>query len=230
MQIAFFCVYRKDPQPYVLADLMIASARRVMPGIGITQLTDELSPPVRGVDEVRRLPHGPMLERRLEHYAGCLDDDWLLVDTDVEFRADVRDVFPPTPFDLALADRHWPAVGDLAAIPQGDDVMHTMPFNTGVCFSRNPQFWADVLAMWRNYPTDKRDWMSEQRAVYDVIRTGQYLLRILPGQQYNYPPRTPADPCADAKIIHHKGPRKQWWVLNAERARYTTTPLALVPA
>lgn len=204
MQIGFFLVFRRDPQHYLHARALIASARAVMPGVPITQFTDLRSPPVPGIDGIRRLPHGPLLERRLEHYSHC-DGDWLFLDTDVELRADVQEIFPLTPFDLALADRDWPG------IPQGDLVMHTMPYNTGVCFSRNPIFWQQVLATWRGFPDNQRDWLSEQRAVYAVIRTGQFLLRILPGQIYNYPPRTADDACADAKIVHYKGPRKAWW-------------------
>jgi hypothetical protein len=202
MQIGFFTVFRSDPQHYLHAVALVASARRVMPSIPITQFTDDRSPIVPGVDAVRRLPSGPLLERRLEHYAACTGD-WLLVDTDVELRADVSAVFPATPFDLALTDRAW------QNLPQGDLVMQTMPFNTGVVFTRNPLFWQDVLATWR--AADNKDWMSEQRAVYQVVRTGKYLVQILPGQVYNCPPSSPDDPCSDAKMLHYKGPRKAWW-------------------
>ena len=204
MTLGFFTVFRHDPQHYLHAMALVASARRVMSDLPIVHLTDADSPAVPGVDAIRRLPHGPLLERRLEHYAQC-EGDWLLVDTDVELRADVRDIFPPTPFDLALSDRRWPH------LPQGDDVMHTMPFNTGVCFSRNVQFWRDVLAVWRQAPEAERDWMSEQRAVYLVIRTGRYLLQILPGMTYNYPPVSHDDPNTSAKIWHYKGPQRKLW-------------------
>ncbi len=144
-----------------------------------------------------------MLERRLEHYAQC-DGDWLLVDTDVQILADVSDVFTGF-FDVAIADRNWPG------IPQGDGVMHTMPFNTGVVFTRTALFWQDVLAVWRQFPPDQRDWMSEQRAFYQVVRTGAYRVKILPGEQYNYPPRRATDPCTAVRIAHYKGSeRKQW--------------------
>jgi len=218
MRIGFFCVFRRDPQPYALADRMIASVRATMPAYTITQLTDLTSPPCDGIDDLRRLPPGPMLERRIEHYSLCTAADWLLLDTDVELRADVSSVFPPHPFDVALADRNWPH------LPQGDAVMHTMPFNTGVVFSRNPAFWLDVLAVWRAYPPEARDWMSEQRAVYHVVRTGRYLVQILPGQIYNYPPASPEDSCIGAKIVHHKGPRKDWWLARpSPQAQLTVT-------
>jgi hypothetical protein len=52
--------------------------------------------------------------------------------------------------------------------------------------------------------------MSEQRAVWDVIRQGRYLVKILLGQVYNYPPRDEKDACEGAKLVHYKGPRKAW--------------------
>lgn len=225
MQIGFFTVFRRDPQHFLHACLLTSECHRVMPAVAITQLTDLDTPAVPGVDHVRRLPPGPMLERRLEHYASCpAGEDWLLLDTDISVRADVSDVFPPTPFDLALADRHWPH------LPQGDQMLLTMPFNTGVCFTRNSQFWADVLATWRSYPASKRDWLSEQRAVYSVVRSGNYLVRILPGMIYNYPPKDDKDDCTDAKLVHYKGPRKAWLTDRYYQAlRAAPTTLASVP-
>lgn len=203
MTVGFFTVVRRDPQHFLHAEGLVQSIRATMPGVEIVQFTDDTSPRVPDTDHVQRLPHGPMLERRLEHYSHC-EGDWLLVDTDVQMLRDVRHIFTDTRFDVALTDRNWPG------IPQGDDVMHTMPFNTGVCFSRSSVFWQDVLTTWRAYAPTQRDWLSEQRAVYDVIRTGRYRIRILPGQVYNYPPRVIDDEMAGAAIAHFKGQRKQW--------------------
>jgi len=202
MQIGFFTAFVNDPQHYLHAVALIASARRHMPAVPITQFTDDRSPIVPGVDSVRRLPCGPLLDLRLEHYAAC-EGDWLLIDTDVEIRADVWEIFPPTPFDIALPDRNWPG------IPQGDLVMHSMPFNTGVVFTRNRRFWQEVYQTWCE--AENKDWLSEQRAVYEVVRTGRFLVQILPGQIYNYPPRSADDPCTGAKLVHYKGARKAWW-------------------
>lgn len=204
MRVGFFTVVRRDPQHFLHAEGLVASVRAAMPGVETVQFTDAASPRVPGVDHVQRLPHGPMLERRLEHYSHC-EGDWLLVDTDVQLLRDVSDICTTDQrFDIALTDRHWPD------IPQGDDVMHTMPFNTGVCFSRSSFFWQDVLTTWRAYTADRRDWLSEQRAVYDVVRTGAYRIRILPGQVYNYPPRAADDPMTNVAIAHFKGSRKSW--------------------
>lgn len=202
MTIGFFTVFRADPQHVLHATALVAGAREVMPSVPVVQLTDTVTGRVAGVSDVRRLQPGPMLERRLEHYAQCAGE-WLLVDTDVSIRRDVSSVFDDPGFDVAVTDRQWPH------LPQKSEVLHTMPFNTGVVFSRKPSFWQDVLTEWRSLPSEARDWMSEQRAVYAVVRTGRYRVKILPGQVYNYPPSSPEDATA-AALYHYKGPRKAW--------------------
>lgn len=203
MNVGFFTVFRHDPQHYVHAQGLIKSVRSSMPGVQVTQMTDETSPAVLGVDHLVRREHGPMLERIMEHYADRVGD-WLLVDTDVQLLQDVRSVFEDTAFDVALCDRDWPH------LPQTADVLRTMPFNTGVAFSRCSAFWLCALEIWRALPTDKRDWLSMQVAVYQAARTGRFRVKILPGMIYNYPPSGPKDKLSGVAIAHYKGPRKEW--------------------
>jgi hypothetical protein len=216
MKVGFFTVLRRDPQHYVLADLMIRSVRATMPDVEIVQLTDEASPKVDGADSVRRLPPGKMLERRIEHYGNC-EGNWLLLDTDVIVRRDVREVFRDR-FDVGLTTRDWPHIA------QSPMLLAAMPFNTGVVFSRSPVFWRDVLAQWRAFPVEtQQDWMSEQLAVALVanrrrsgeIRT-QHEVMALNGMVYNCPPALP-DMYHDAAILHFKGNRKAWMRAAGER-------------
>jgi hypothetical protein len=206
MTLGFFTVFRKDPRHYLMARRLIGSARHSMPTVEIVQFTDETSPEVPGVDRVSRKPHGRMLERRLEHYASC-EGNWLLVDSDVILQRDVRDVFNE-PFDVALTDRQW------SHIKQPESMMLDMPFNTGVCFSRSPDFWRAVLMIWRSYtPEQQKDWLSEQRAVADVVRRDVFTVCVLPGMTYNYPPSSETDEgLKDAALVHFKGARKNWVV------------------
>lgn len=204
MTVGFYTVFRRDPQHFLHAEALVGSIHATMPGCPVVQFTDDMTPSVEGVTRTERHMDGPMLERRIEHYAAC-EEEWLFLDTDVLVAKDVRDVFADQQFDIAIADRHW------TGIPQGDETMHTMPFNTGVVFSRSQHFWQEVLETWRAYPKEQRDWMSEQRAVYAVVRTGHYGVKIIPGEVYNYPPRKKDDPCTNAAILHFKGgERKQW--------------------
>lgn len=208
MRVGFFTVYRRDPVHYRLADVLVRSVRTTMPGVEIIQFTDEVSPAVEGVDDVRRKPHGRMLERRLEHYSDCFGE-WLLVDTDVMLQRDVRPVFfEHERFDVALADRNWPH------IPATPDLSMAMPYNTGVAFSRSQDFWREALAIWRGFKAEEQaDWLSEQRAVAAAVRTGDYRVRVLPGAEFNYPPADANDPgIKAAAIVHYKGGRKAWMV------------------
>lgn len=215
MNVGFFTVFRTDPQHFLHASALVRDVQATMPGVPIVQFTDERTPAVAGVTEVRRLPHGPMLERRLEHYANC-SGQWLLVDTDVSIRGDVRSVFADARFDVALTDRNWPH------LPQEEQFLQTMPFNTGVVFSRSQSFWLAVCQTWRSYLESERDWLSEQRAVYAVVREGCHRVRILPGQVYNYPPSSATD-THDAAIWHYKGgERKQWLSRRAYQILGTT--------
>ena len=215
MTLAFFTVFRGDPQHYLHATTLVREVRSVMP-CRVVQLTDDTTPAVEGVDAVLRRPAGKMLERRLEHYAS-MTEPTLFVDTDVSIRKDVSAVFTG-PAEVILTDRSWPH------LPQDEHTLQTMPFNTGVAWSQTPSFWADVLAVWRSYSTAEQDWMSEQRAVYAVVKTGRYRVQILPGQTYNYPPASAEDPCTDAAICHYKGPRKLW--LSQRSYRILGTPVA----
>jgi len=203
MNVGLYTVLRRDPQHFLHALALVQSIQQHMPDVEIHQFTDLQTPVAVDGVQVHRTADGPMLERRLEHYATC-EGDWLLLDTDTVVLQDVRSVFDDPVFDVALADRNW------KGIPQGDEILLTMPFNTGVVFSRRQTFWQDVLAVWRAFPKDAKDWYSEQRAVYQVVRTGKYRVKILPGEVYNYPPRTKHDHCTGVAIAHFKGPKKQW--------------------
>ena len=125
-----------------------------------------------------------------------VEADWLLVDTDVSIRSDVRDVFDDTRFDVALTDRHWPH------LPQGETMLHDQPFNIGRRVLAVAAFWREVLAQWRRLRATRReDWMSDQRAVYAVVRSGAFRVKILAGQFYNYPP-TGADVPRHGRCSH----------------------------
>jgi hypothetical protein len=109
---------------------------------------------------------------------------------------------------VALTDRQWPHVAQSPAF------IEAMPFNTGVVFSRSPEFWQAVLETWRGYtPEQQADWMSEQRAVAEVVRRDVFTVLVLPGMVYNYPPTTKTDEgLAGAAVVHWKGRRKAWMI------------------
>lgn len=231
MNVGVFVVFRRDPLPYVQAEVMIRSIRTYQHDAHVVQFTDETSPPVLGVDQVRRLPHGPMLQVRLQHYAACADE-WLFVDSDVLLRRDISPVFEDKSFDVAVAKREWPHLAEESAALKAQG----MPYNTGVVFSRSQAFWLQVLAEWIALPKEQQDWLSEQRTVAKVLATGRYRLRELPGG-YNWPPGE-GDLPPDVHIVHYKGARKDLMLEHAKGAgggspnpsAEMRTPLQAVPS
>lgn len=213
MKIGFFLALRSNTSHFLHAASLVKEAHRWMPECEIVQLSDETTPMVPGAHAVERVEGDrPLLHQRLTQYASC-EGEWLLIDTDVSIRADVREVFTDPVFDVALCDRNWPHLHH-----ETQRLSLTMPFNTGVVFSRNATFWYDVLTLWLGLPVNvQNDWMSEQQAVYEVVRTGRYRVKILPGLSYNYPPKSEDDVPVSASLVHFKGPRKPWLSTHAIR-------------
>jgi len=206
MTVGFFLVLRADVGHFLHAAALVREVRRCMPGVDVVQFSDDATPMVPEVMRVQRIwpERRSLLDQRLEHYATCAGE-WLLVDTDVSLRNDIRGVFHDEAFDVALCDREWPQS------PQSVSMLQAMPFNTGVMFCRSQAFLSDVYRTWLALPQAVRgEWMSEQRAVYDVVKTGRYRVKILPGVDYNYPPAHAKDLPITAALVHFKGKRKAW--------------------
>jgi hypothetical protein len=205
MKVGFFLVLGADVSHFLHASALVRNVKKYMPRVEVVQLSDLKTPMVPGVTKVERQDgaNRPLLDQRLDLYSQCAGD-WLLIDSDCEIRNSVQGVFDDKAFDIALCDRNWPHH------PQGEAMMHAMPFNTGVIFSRKQGFWFQVYKIWKQLPEKEKDWLSEQRTVYQVIRSGRFKVKILPGMHYNYPPNTPEDAPIIATILHFKGNRKPW--------------------
>ena len=201
MTVGFFNVWRGDTTHIVCADMMIRSVRRTMPGVEIVQLTDLDSPQLHGVDRCERLPAAASALLHCRHFA-ALPGDWLLLDTDVLVERDVRDVFR-WPFDIAVADR----IGTMVNGEVGSKFMQDCPYNCGVVFSRSPEFWRECCTLVEAMSPDKQRFMGIQYAACEVIAANRYYVKVLPGLEYNYPPRSREDDTA-AAILHFKGRRK----------------------
>lgn len=212
MKLGFYTIFRTDPRHYALADILVDSVRRSMPGVEIVHFTDEKSPIVPGVDAFIRTANGPLLERRMEYYAR-LDGAWLLLDTDTVVAKDVRHVFDDPAFDLAVADREWSLVKDHYKYSK------EMTFNTGVIFSRSPKLYQLALEIWRHYSAEKRaHWWSEQWAFAEAVYSGKFAVKVLPGMIYNRPPHTQDEDVSDAAILHYKGPTRKAWMMQRRQA------------
>jgi len=202
MNVGFFTILKRDPIHYILADVLIRSVRQTMPGVRVTQFTDEQSPGVYGVDAVLRKPKTRMAVLRMAHQAS-VEGDWLFVDTDVVIQRDVRPVFEEA-FDIAVSDRNW------SHLPAATDTFSAaMPHNIGVVFSRSPAFWQVVHDRLLVLPEELQSWMGDQVAACEVIRSGRFAVKLLAGMEYNYPPSNGDEAWRGrASILHYKGQRK----------------------
>jgi hypothetical protein len=207
MRIGYFAV---GAGPHLdIAKHLIASVKRVMPKVEIFQLTDETTPVLEGAKAVRSAGNMPMGIKRLEHYAN-LSGEWCFVDTDVLFRKDVQDVFEK-PFDVALVSRE-------GTYMHGTEYAQLMPYNFGVVFSKNAEFWKALLPHMKKLSPEMQRWGGEQFLTCQLAGTdGHFSVEILPST-YNFTPLKKDDDISEVAILHLKGPRKAWITTLAQAA------------
>lgn len=204
MKIGFFAqdIGPQSKPILAMAEQMIASANAVMPNVEIYHLTDGLTKSPQGVTDTIRIGGDmPMAIRRVSLHEQC-KGDWLFVDTDIIFRKSVEHVFDE-PFDIGLTNRD-------GTITHEGKYAEVMPYNIGVVFSRNPEFWTMVKGYLVQMPEKYQQWEGDQRIVCELMKHDHgFKVKILPGAIYNYPPKS-ADDSHDAAIMHYKGNRKKW--------------------
>jgi hypothetical protein len=202
VSVAFTHVFSNNAIP----SIMVASVRSVMPGVEIIQMTDQDTPLVPGVDTAVR--HDWDAKRlmlfRLSNIAALDRPACIFLDTDVVVQRPLDHVFERS-FDVALTIRHE-RIKDL----NGVNITPLMPYNTGVMFSRQPRFWAEVLEFCRRLPDDRHVWYGDQLSVKHVADTGTFDVLELPCDEYNYSPRTEDEDLAGRHAVHYKGARKDW--------------------
>jgi hypothetical protein len=192
-----------------LPAVMAASAKRL--GYELVQMTDERTPAVPGADAVVRLPWDGerLMTYRLQHLA-ALAEPALIVDTDVMFLRDVRDVWERE-FDVALTRRTGPAPD-----PNGVDLAEVMPYNTGVMFSRSQAFWQRCHELCLGFPPEVQRWYGDQYAVR--FAAPEFKVLELAVDPYNYSPSSPDEDVSQKYVVHYKGARKEWMLaLGARR-------------
>lgn len=187
---------------------MVQSVLSAMPCVEIVQLTDEHTKQVKGASKVIRKPFdGHLMTFRMAHLAE-LDGNWITFDTDVIVKADLSHVFNEK-FDVALTKRHGKILDE-----RGKDIVAMMPYNTGVMFSRNPQFWKEAYRLLLKMPESAHRWWGDQLSVRLVADSNKYTLLELPCDTYNYSPKN-KDDHKDSLVLHFKGTRKEW-ILNGD--------------
>lgn len=206
--VGFFYVNCGLPEMEVMATLMIASVKEVIPDAHISQFTNEATPALLGVDEriVRPVGKQGLMESRADHYAR-VKHETLFLDPDIIVQKNPREVFAED-FDVALTKRR----GELFV--NGVDTHGSMPYNTGVSFCRNPRFWRAVHNEMKSMPFKERNWLGEQIAVANVVKSGEFNVLTLSCDDYNYSPETKHEDVSGRFIVHYKGPIRKHWMLD----------------
>lgn len=186
-----------------MAQHLVESCRRHMPGVQVSQLTDGDTPVPEGVNAIRIPGEMPMGVRRVTHYS-LLRGDWLLLDTDILVRKDVRSVFDDPGFDVGLVSR-------VGTYMEDSKYAEKNPYNFGVVFSRCPQFWGFVLPHLKDLSPELQKWGGEQLITCELAHQALscFSVKILPST-YNFTPAKRGDDVGNVSLLHLKGPRKAW--------------------
>jgi lipopolysaccharide biosynthesis glycosyltransferase len=181
-----FCLYGSDLTKY--ARLMVASCKEF--GYEVWQLTDDESKPVDLVDKViRRTKDCPQVLYRYRHLAE-VEPPYLSLDVDLLVVKDVAEGFDPT-FDAVMTRRS----------------VEEMPYNGGVFWVNNIAFVEDCVRQIEKMPPEWQNWTGGQRAMFDASK--RFRLKELGCREWNYTPINVND-VGTARILHFKGPRKNW--------------------
>lgn len=201
-------------QPY--ARTMVESLKAVH-DCPVIQMTDMKTQAVAGVDQVVRLPFKiPLMPYRMKHLAAFDHDEMLIVDTDVIAKKSTSDVWK-CGFDVALTVREAGELYD----GDGADIAGDMPFNTGVMFSRSPQFWRDCYNWLITQDADIQRWYGDQMAVAEVAKRQQYDILLLHCSEFNWAPCSRTD-TSKARFWHYKGATRKKWIRELGYSSATT--------
>lgn len=191
-----------------VAQIMVASVKRAMPAAKIVQMTDYDTKPVIGVDEVIRKRYDGrfLMPYRMLHLQDFPETDAVFLDTDVVVRKNLTSVFDED-FDIGLTIRLEPIID-----PTGVDVTQTMPYNTGVMFSRptGKAFWQDAYRYCLALPDEKKEWWGDQLSVKAIADKTSLKIKTFPCDLYNHTPASENQDLGDKFVVHYKGKRKEW--------------------
>lgn len=194
MKVAF---YLDTPIHKAIAEHAIAAVRKAMPAAEIWHLTT-LDGPELSADKCLRLDVKGEFAYRQAAISAELEGDVLFLDVDVVVREDVSHVFADA-FDVCVTTDMRPGAPGIK-------------YNGGVIFSRCPDYWRAIAEAGRGMDFYKTtgDWEPIERARGAVADSGQFKLKVLPGEDYNYIPATAGD--VRGKITHFRGKRKAWMI------------------
>ena len=215
MNLAYYYV-DLDGNGASIADLMLLSAKKALPGVRTFHLTDSVTRGlgdivVRSSIEAKR--ESLMVHRltMIELFVKSLGEDALLVDPDVL-------IVTPPPFEDCDIGLTWRE-------PVKGKVYGSMPFNTGVMFSSGKAgpFWNKAADISDYLPKSMKAWFGDQMAIAllvgldafdrrknEPIEVAGCRVRFYPCATHNFTPETEPTEVLPAHVVHFKGAAKEW--------------------
>lgn len=121
----------------------------------------------------------------------------LYIDTDTVFQGDISPVF----------ELEW----EIAVCERNISLGKKYPYNSGVHFCRNRQFFADMVEAECHTSA-----MRVEEKFCQLVDSGKYKEAIF-SSDYNFTPAGIGTRVDHAKIVHYKGNRKRWMIERAMR-------------
>jgi hypothetical protein len=202
-------------QDRAYAEAMLASLRDAMPRVSVLMMTDADEAPIGGC-EVQRIPWDGKnwAVWRMSHLAALPAGEWVSVDTDMVIQHDLAKVFA-FPFDVAVTQRDGPILDTT-----GRDITKHMPYNAGVVWWRNPDFWKAAHIWIMQQPEPVQKWYGDQLAL--AALTPKYNTLKLHCDNWNHSPMKATEDVSKRFIVHYKGSRKPWMLGNTEHKAKVT--------
>jgi hypothetical protein len=201
-----FLHYKASPE---IAEVMIASVREHMPNAIVTQLSDARSPKLKGSDDIRRVD-GVFYPYILARHMTELRPPFIRVDYDMIFQGDITNILDED-IDMAM-NLH----GDPTVIESSWGRKY--PYATCIWGAKNKskEFAEDFRRT--HIEAGRDEWLGLIPSVNEVVLSGKYRVKALPGNIYNYPPTSRDDRPKDALVLHYKGFRKKWMLPEGDEA------------
>jgi len=225
-RIAFLHVGNDATMPAILT----RSLRAAHSALHITQCTDRATPSVDGVDAVSRYDgdSSRLMTFRLEAFAQLkptgptffLDTDMICLRAlDADAALDGKDV--------AVCRREYQrdtminprAMGVDLAEYAGKTLDEVYPYIACATITRSPVFWAACRDALNRMPNKFRVWFGDQEAIKEVVGSQAFTTAWLGERTYACLPDMEANPAAQPKLLHFKGPARKGMMLEMAKVR-----------
>ena len=198
-----------------VAEGMTENLREKFPHLPILMVTDDATPPIKGVHKIFRVDRNvPLMTWRMKVHqmAHQMAEEILFLEPDVRIvDANLMEVFDKKDFDVAITGR------EIDVMWEGEMISKTCPYTLGATFSRSAEFWRECKLACQKLDAKDQEWIGDMKALAEVVNSGNFKVKVLDGSVYNHVPNDPHE-AQTAKVLHYKGKRKDWLLPRATEA------------